>query len=521
MDYFNIDLTKQYIDNINKKLIDEMDNITFEYDRLSREGDKLLQILEYSPKINKPDREEIKNLPKIEIPQLSELKKLDYSKLNSSSEKKNIPADKSNKEKFDIVKSILISIIDNALSQSNIKTKEEEGEEEFEKIMKKNKRKLEEEEKKKESEFSSTASRLGLEMNLLNQLKVYLFNHNDFILINITPKDNIKLIKQKIIQKIIDGKKYKLKNNTEQAYEIRIIEDDSQDEFVMGSSPLENDDSIFKEKITTIAFLENKNYISENLNKEELKFEEDDDENKVNIKIYYKKNGINNSKIFSLSKDDTLKTVLSLFFEENIFKDKNRDHYFFVAHNDIQDIDNEITCDTTINHLSSNELNLCKKEFFEHPEIINEYNMEGKKGLFNIKSEEILEEERGGNESESRFNEISGGLYQEFEVLKINKYKIKKKRILGIDMYYLYNNLPKKSNSGIMNILFKETKNPIRKIENIKECTAIGEIGFSIDIKNENSDEIKKLNYEVKSSDIRDEIVDKINFLIDFHKNNK
>lgn len=88
-------------------------------------------------------------------------------------------------------------------------------------------------------------------------------------------------------------------------------------------------------------------------------------------------------------------------------------------------------------------------------------------------------------------------------------------------MYYLYNNLPKKSNSAIMNMLFKETKNPIRKIENIKECTAIGENGFSIDIKDENRDEIKKLNYEVKSSDIRDEIVDKINFLIDFHKNNK
>ena len=106
------------------------------------------------------------------------------------------------------------------------------------------------------------------------------------------------------------------------------IENDTQDQFVMGSSSLENDDSIFKEKITSIAFLENKNYISDNLNKEELKFEEDDDENKINIKIYYQKNGINNSKIFALSKDETLKNVLSLFFEENIFKDKNKDHYF-------------------------------------------------------------------------------------------------------------------------------------------------------------------------------------------------
>ena len=146
--------------------------------------------------------------------------------------------------------------------------------------------------------------------------------------------------------------------------------------------------------------------------------------------------------------------------------------------------------------------------------------MDIKKGLFNYKDDNKLE--AGGILGESRFNEISGGLYQDFEVSKINKYKIKKKRILGIDMNYLYNNLPKKSNSGLMNnIIFKETKNPIRKIENIKECTAILDNGFFIDIKEEDSDKIKRLIYEVKSTEIRDEIVDKINFLINYNKNNK
>ena len=311
MDYFNIDLTLSYIKKTDKKLVDEMDSITFEYNKLSREGDKLLQILEYSPKIAKPDRDKIKNLQKIIIPQLSELKNLDYSKLNKISNNQIITTSINDKEKEEMIKSIITSIIDNVLEKNSNKIKEEDADEEFEKLLIKNKRKTEEEEKKKESEFSGTASRLGLEMNLLNQLKVYIFNNNDYIIINITPKDKIKSIKEKIIKKLIDNKKYKLKNINEDAYEIRLIEEDIEDKFVMGSSPLENNDSIFIEKITSIIFLENKNYISEHIPEEvELKNEKE----KINIKIYYKKNGIDDSKIFKLSKEDTLKTVLNLFF---------------------------------------------------------------------------------------------------------------------------------------------------------------------------------------------------------------
>ena len=38
-------------------------------------------------------------------------------------------------------------------------------------------------------------------MDLLNKIKVFLFNNNDYILINVSPKDKIKLIKEKIIKK--------------------------------------------------------------------------------------------------------------------------------------------------------------------------------------------------------------------------------------------------------------------------------------------------------------------------------
>ena len=73
-----------------------------------------------------------------------------------------------------------------------------------------------------------------------------------------------------------------------------------------------------------------------------------------------------------------------------------------------------------------------------------------------------------------------------------------------------------------MNIIFKETKNPLRKIEDVRECVAVGKNGFYIDIKEkDNIEKRKKLKYETKNSDVRDEIVDKINFLINYHKNNK
>lgn len=517
MDFFNLDVTLKLIKKSDKKLLEELDNITFEYEKLSREGDKLLQNLNYSPKEKKPDRDKIKNLPLITIPQLSELQNLDFSVLSSYSNKKINQINLNEEEKFDMIKSILLTIIDNAIDNNNIYNIKiyEDEDEEFDKILFKNKKKSEDDEEKRDNEFSIAASRFGLEMNLLNQIKVYLFNNNDYIIINITPKDKIKSIKEKIIKKIIETNKYNLKSTTYEAYEIRIIDEEHGDKFIMGSTPLENNESIFKEKVSNIAFLENPNYIPENINEEDEFRLEEEKEDKINLKIYFKKNGISGSKLFVVSKEDTLKIVLEKFFEQNILKNKNIDQYYFIEHNAIRDIENEINLDTNIKYLATYELTLCNKDDFEIPEMINEYsNLEIKKNLFNSGNDDALKGEK------SRFNEISAGIYQEFEVYKINKYKIKKKRILGIDMYHIYNNLPKKNNSGIMNIIFKETKYPVRNIENIIECLSIRDNGFYIDIKDEEKNQIKKLNYETKSAEIRDEIVDKINFLINYHHNN-
>ena len=120
MDNVNIESTLSYNERFEKNLIEEMDNITFEYDGLSGEGEKLLQILNYSPKVIKSNRDSIKNLKIIEIPQLSELSKLDFSKLDI------IPKQRNNTKINQMIKNLLISIIDNIIN--NIKEEKKDKE---------------------------------------------------------------------------------------------------------------------------------------------------------------------------------------------------------------------------------------------------------------------------------------------------------------------------------------------------------------------------------------------------------
>ena len=153
--------------------------------------------------------------------------------------------------------------------------------------------------------------------------------------------------------------------------------------------------------------------------------------------------------------------------------------------------------------------------------IYNNNNM-NYNNLINRRSQEPEnKEEEPENGREYFFNDISAGLYQEFEVVKINKYKNKQERILGIDMYNLYNNKPKKkSTNGIFNILFKETKKPLRKIKDIKGCDILDNKMFYLDVKDDEDKEIKRIVYEVKNNNIRNEIVAKLKFLIKLNQDN-
>ena len=601
MDYFNIDSVFELIDKSKRKIIDEMEAITFENDKLSKEADKLLQILEYSPKKRQLEREIIKSLPiiKLKPPEIEHKKTKNkntrHSKLPSTPNIDSYitPNKELNQENQEIVKDILNSIIDNSVEKSENKEKKEEQKSEkseededddddyFEKMMAQREKQMEEREKKmakeneedeelgirrhkptksqdlvqmeksKDNRQISYTSRLSKAMNLLTKVKVYIFNTETNFDINISPNDTVKSVKNTIIN-ILINKKYDLTYTTENAFDIRLIEDDSTKPN-MDYPPLENSSLMLLVKPKAIAFLENpkydpsQDYSSEkilgnvktknrssssnneknNQNENEYNSKNNEDESnltKMNIKVYYKANGINSSKIISLSSDDNLKGILKIFFNQDLLQYKNFDFYYFVEYKSAQELDNAINLETNIKYLPSYELHLCYKNFPDLPEAMNAYN----KGMM-LNSGEDDEKKVSKNEKDDEgnssgrdffFNEISAGLYQEFEVVKINKFKSKQERILGIDMYNLYNNMPKKKPTGIMNLIFKETKKPRRKMKNVKECAIIGDKSFYIDIKDEVSDEVKRGCYEVKNNLIRDEIVAKINFLIKLNQEN-
>ena len=598
MDYFNIDSVFELIEKNKKQLIDEMDTITFDNDKLSKESDKLLRILEYSPKKRHLERDIIKALPIIKLKPPSIEKKIVKNEKKSRHTKlpstPNIDSfvlqnDKpNNQENIEIAKDILNTIIDSSVEQSENKEKKEEEEEKvenkieeeedddddyYEKLMAQRQKQIEEREKKREKEDDdedlndkkhkvtksqdlanaakqkgnkgvNNASRLSTAMNLLTKLKVYLFNTNKNFDINISPSDTVKLVKTQIIKYLID-KKYDLKYTSEKAFDIRLIEDDDTKPN-MDYPPLENNSLMFMVRPKAIAFLENPNYdpsqdyssekILGNVKPTKSSFydknkkkqsndnnseKEDNAPEKINVKIYYKANGINSSKIVSLPSEDNLKGILKIFFNQDILQYKNFDFYYFVEYKSSQELDNAINLETNIKYLPSYELHLCYKNFPDLPEAMNAYN----KGMMLNTDDKKMSKNEKDDESTSGgrdffFNEISAGLYQEFEVIKYTKFKSKQERILGIDMYNLYNNMPKKKTSGLMNFIFKETKKPRRKMKNVRACNAISDKTFYIDIKDEFSDQVKRSTYEVKNNLIRDEIVAKINFLIKLNQEN-
>ena len=242
MDNVNIESTSNYNERFEKKIIEEMESITFEYDGLSGQGEKLLQILNYSPKVVKPTKETINNLKVIEMPQLSELEKLDYSELDM------LPKKRSDKETIkQMIKNLIISIIDNIIKNISINKSEKNNIKEIDNITN----------EKNIIKNESIVSKINLTENVIRELKIYLFNQDDFIIINITPDDSISMIKERIINKIIAEKDYELQFTSEKDYDLRSIEI-IDDQFIMGLAAIKDVKSIYDNDIKIIAFVENK-----------------------------------------------------------------------------------------------------------------------------------------------------------------------------------------------------------------------------------------------------------------------
>ena len=207
-----------------------------------------------------------------------------------------------------------------------------------------------------------------------------------------------------------------------------------------------------------------------------------------------------------LNYNDHIKDILNCLVKKNLISFQNKDSYYFTEHNQDNSEKNQLNFDLCVQSLNCFELDLnLKKNDEEYNNIINKYEDLGD-------SNEIDEDNK-----EYVFNPILAGKYQEFEVIKINKLKNKQERILGIDLYNIYNSKPKNNKNELLKKIFKdETKIPLRKIKDVVDCVIMGDKKFYIEFKNEDKKEkkTKKIFFEVKNNNIRNEIVAKIKFLM-------
>ena len=265
--------------------------------------------------------------------------------------------------------------------------------------------------KSKSKDFSSTSS--GKKSRLLDEIKnlsqtinVYLFGTDESIKINIYPSNTVKEIKTKIIHEL-KLKKYNLTNTSTDAYDLRPIDEEG-DSPDMDFPPLRDYVRVAGLKPVALAFLKNQDYYTNKATREksfDLSYiyqkqqnsmfgtikdrnsrfsvvPEDEDEDgpeKYEVKIYYKdikEEDIIKSENIFLNPEDCLKHILEYFFKKNILKIKNVNLYYFVTHNNEEDLENPYNLDINIKYLPPPyELDLCYKFFPDLPQALNTYQL--------------------------------------------------------------------------------------------------------------------------------------------------
>ena len=393
MDIFSLDSILELIDKSKSKIKKELDMKILDNDKLSLESDNLLQVLDYTPKTRYSEKEllnpqpiKIKSIiiekkspkknkhlklvstPNIDIDSLA----LNKNNLQHSNFGNKLESNEKNKE-----------ISDKKEKEEKKEENDDEEDEEYEKQFAQRQKQIEEREMKKKLrddkfalfqnktskalnkivDFENFEGLVGVDSNKKNEdtikIDVYLFNTKEKIEIKITKKNKVKEIKKQILG-ILNDKKHNLKYSTYKAYNITIIE--SNLTINNTDNPIDDNLILYDLNPKSISFIENKNYetnnekISNDIKKAEIKIE------KIDIKINYNINGSLKTKIINISLEDNLKGILNIFFEENIFEDKNIESYYFIENKIIQEIENAINLDTLIKNLPSHELNLYYKD---------------------------------------------------------------------------------------------------------------------------------------------------------------
>lgn len=546
MDLFDIDALDFQIKEYKKEIISKLHQEKVTEKNMKNSSDLICQVLDFSPKtksIATVSKIELKNnnnnLPDFVQKYPSNLsldlasRQIDEDDKESLSERES--EDRSNSksrksstfynEKTFYIKQIVFSIIESSvLKAENI---EEDDDEDYELLLlkKQSESKLSKHtHKSNHKDFhphyhtKTSISKISNQFNETLKLKIYLFGTAATIDIDIMPGDTYHDLKVKIIQNLLcSSEEYQMKYKVPEAFEIRLIDEDDEAPN-MDVAAMEDTMNVTQSKNTIFAFVARKEY-DPNDSKLQKKNSNVAQEGKVNIKVHFKTKKYSTMiKVIVMSEDNTLKDLLEYIISRDLLLNRNSDLYYFVEHSvdSDDDMDNAINNDIIVKYLSTLELDLYYKKFPDVPESIkySQFSQRDsdKSSDLNLSSKNMKEEENG---KEYFFNDISAGLYQEFEVFKVTKYKSKQERILGIDLYNLYNNLPKnKQNAkGILNFFLPRTKNPLRKIKDIKECDILDSKMFYITMK-ESEGEEKKIIYEVKNNNIRNEIIAKLKFLI-------
>ena len=546
MDLFDIDALDFQIKEYKKEIISKLHQEKVTEKNMKNSSDLICQVLNFSPKtksIVTVSKIELKNnnnnLPDFVQKYPSNLsldlasRQIDEDDKESLSERES--EDRSNSksrksssfynEQTFYIKQIVFSIIESSVLKAEKIEEDDDDDYELLLLKRQSESKLSKHtHKSNHKEIHShyhtktSISKISNQFNETLKLKIYLFGTAATIDIDIMPGDTYHDLKVKIINFLLSSsEEYQMKYKVPEAFEIRLIDEDDEAPN-MDVAAMEDTMNVTQSKNSIFAFVARKEY-DPNVSKLQKKNSNVAQEGKVNIKVHFKTKKYSTLvKVIVMSEENTLKDLLEYIISRDLLLNRNSDLYYFVEHSadSDDDMDNAINNDIIVKYLSTLELDLYYKKFPDVPESIkySQFSQRDsdKSSDFNLSSKNMKEEENG---KEYFFNDISAGLYQEFEVFKVTKYKSKQERILGIDLYNLYNNLPKnKQNAkGILNFFLPRTKNPLRKIKDIKECDILDSKMFYITMK-ENEGEEKKIIYEVKNNNIRNEIIAKLKFLI-------
>lgn len=516
MDYFDFATINSYITKNQKTIMNRLSSIELNERNLQNSSDLLCQVLDFSPTLCSDNR--IKTKIKLKSnPSLNELLPNSESHIEIVDE----PAPGINVAKQvvdEIVGKVIKEPQHSEAQKQNSESDNDEDDDDDDEYEKALERRCQEMDKRQNQTTThdnlgsthtakNSVSKIANLFNESSRVRVFFFTTKIFVDLDINGNDTINTLKKMAVSQLDTNPKIQNINLTykiPEAFEIRLVDDDDNLPN-MDFGALEDEMNILQAKSNKFALVEKPNF-KPAPDKNKLLGEIKNGEKMVNIKIYFKNDTMgSSSKIISMKSDDNLKNVLQWLLGRDLLKCKNIDLYYFVAHNSVEqqeDLDNEINLDTTINLLPSLELDLKFKKFPDVPDNVN-VTTENKK------------ETEGSDEKVYIYNDISAGKLQEFEVIKINKFNSKQERILGIDMYYIYNNVPKNKQNGIFNKFFGEkTKKPLRKIKDIKSCGIVDKKKFYIEMKKNDTEEQKKMIFEVKDVNTRNEILAKLQFLI-------